>query len=180
MRQLPEARKKRTEKQPRQPDEKKPAPSVKRPRDISELPLEVKPWPLKDRVAAAKTCIGSYDAKLVALAITMVEHPETIRNGNCFDILCKGQYEPWGTHRADWGRMIPAGYVMLDEETPMLAFHDPKVSLQVLIAIIERRRIFRPDEVAVFMLNLQPGTNAWGEALIAFERELNVVIQAYQ
>ena len=177
MKRSPKTRKnKRRVKQPRQPGQMKPDPSGKRPRDLSALPLEVKPWPLKDRIATAKTCAGTYDAKLVAVAITMVENPETIRNGNCFNLLCRGQYEPWGTHSADWGRMIPAGYVMLDEETPMLAFHDPKVSLQVLIATVERRRILRQDEYAAFWRKLDPGSEAWGTAMLAFERQLNEVI----
>ena len=152
-----------------------PADGSKRPQDLSELPVEVNPWPLKERIAAAKTCVGSYDSILVAVAITMVEHPETITNGNCFNVQCQGQHAPWGTHRADWGRMSPAGYVMLDAE-PILAFDDPKMSLQLLIAMVERRRIYRPDEYATLWRNLPPG-QVWDEALMSFEMSLDSVIR---
>ncbi len=162
--------------EPAPPTDATPADGSKRPQDLSELPLEVKPWPLKDRIAAAKTCVGSYDCKLVAVTITMVKNPETIRNGNCFDIMCKGQYAPWGTHRADWGQMSPAGYAMLDAE-PILAFNDPKMSLQLLITMVERRRIYRPDEYAFLWRNLQPGSQAWDEVLLRFEEELDSVIR---
>ena len=152
-------------------------PGLKKPRDLVLLELEPKPWPLAERTAAAKACHGEYDFKLVAVAITLIQHPDEIPNGNCCGVLCHGQYEPWGLHRSDIERTIPAGYVMLNEDTPLIAFANPQQSLQYLINMVTRRRIYMPDEYSKFLLNLEPGSAAWGEAMIAFESALNTTIQ---
>jgi hypothetical protein len=146
----------------------------KRPRDLALLP-----WTLTDRIAAAKNCEGGYDFKLVALTITLADYPDTIPVNNCCGAMCRGQYSPWGTRRKDWGNSIPAGYAMLDANTPLIAFQAPKDSLQYLIQLVERRRILQPDEFASFWRNAAAGTPAWGDAMLTFERCLNEVISRY-
>lgn len=153
---------------------------LKTPRDLALLPCEVKPWPLAERVAAAKSCTGLYDFKLVALAITIADHPDGIPVNNCCGVTVRGQYSPWGTHRKDWGTTLPAGYAMLDPDTPIIAFQAPKDSLQYLIRLVERRNLLQGDEFAHFWRNAAVGSEAWGSAMLQYESALNVAITRFQ
>jgi hypothetical protein len=154
-------------------------PGLKTPRDLALLPLAEKPWPLDERVATAKICTGEYNFKLVALTITLADYPDSIPVNNCCGAACHGQYHPWGMNHKDLGRTLPAGYAVTPDGTPLIAFQDPKDSLQYLIRLVERRRILQGDEFSKFWRNAAVGSSAWNDALLAFEDCLNRVIVRY-
>lgn len=164
------------------------------PKDLIQLKPRWQPWPLSERVEAALQVTGfPTNVRQSALAITLVEQPGKIPNGNCCGIMSQGAYKPWG-----WTKqvMAPVGYVMLKEGqtgkmSPFLAFSSPAESLWVLIERVCPRRILSGNAYASYKhtiagnqylgwVGLDPRDPKFGRSAKAFDVALAKVKKAWE
>lgn len=152
--------------------------AYREPTDRPQVPPAWSPWPLADRLRAAFV----YDAapawaRHAAVAITMVEQPGKIPNGNCCGLMSQGPRKPWGWRLAQWtDNTMPTGYALIREgltglAAPFLAFDNPAKSLAFLIDRCVARGIFDGDTYARLWVGVKATDKQYADSVAAYTRQ---------
>ena len=154
------------------------------PKDLPQVAIRRENWSLADRIEVA----AQNDSRLVqfsplarfcAVAISMVEQPGEIYNGNCCGIMCQGESFPWGWHKDTWEKVKPVGYVLLKEgltgkTAPFLAFETVLDSFYILCQKVERREIYSGEAYCTRWVGLSTPDK---RTIQAFENACNKILE---
>jgi len=119
------------------------------PRDLSSVKWEK--WLLAERITTAKE-IGEVagfgvNVQQCAVAVTMLEQPGKIPNGNAIGMMPFGKTEPWGWKAKTWTTVKPTGYALIREGAGgkmgvFFKFGCRRESLHLMMELVKRRRMF--------------------------------------